>query len=154
MLLTQFILLLSCSTALLTEKKPQSSKPKQKPSLPKEQKAPCSISNVQSKSIMAVLLQDYDKAANPSRGVLDVQAEVICHLPSPKAFPPFQTQITVQDISSISEITSSFVVDLWFSQIWSDPRLVYSHLSCKSNLSLDESLAQKLWTPNLCFINR
>ncbi|KAL3076761.1 hypothetical protein niasHS_011498 [Heterodera schachtii] len=90
----------------------------------------------QSKSIMAVLLQDYDKASNPTGGVIEVQAE-----------------ITVQDISSLSETSSSFVVDLWFSQIWSDPRLVYSHLSCKSNLSLDESLAQQLWTPNLCFIN-
>uniref|UniRef100_A0A914I2J3 Neurotransmitter-gated ion-channel ligand-binding domain-containing protein n=1 Tax=Globodera rostochiensis TaxID=31243 RepID=A0A914I2J3_GLORO len=76
------------------------------------------------------------QSVQPTGGVIEVHAE-----------------ITVQDISSLSETSSSFVVDLWFSQIWSDPRLIYSHLSCKSNLSLDESLAERLWTPNLCFIN-
>ncbi|KAI1711294.1 neurotransmitter-gated ion-channel ligand binding domain-containing protein [Ditylenchus destructor] len=101
-----------------------------------EQEQRCRQYSPQSKSIMATLLQDYDKATFPSNHTIDVQAEV-----------------TIQDISSLSEITSSFIADLWFSQIWSDPRLVYSHLSCKTNISLDESIAHQLWTPNLCFIN-
>ncbi|VDM42813.1 unnamed protein product [Toxocara canis] len=99
----------------------------------------CEELGSQRKSIMKTLLADYDKAAFPAGSAIDVQAEA--------GF------VTIQDIGSLSEITSSFIVDLWFSQIWNDPRLVYSHLSCKANLSLDESVAQKLWTPNVCFIN-
>lgn len=40
------------------------------------QQEACSMQSSQSKSIMAVLLQDYDKASNPSGSVIDVQAEV------------------------------------------------------------------------------
>ncbi|KAF7637912.1 Ligand-gated ion channel 50 [Meloidogyne graminicola] len=106
----------------------------------KNKKQLCSnIPSSQGKSLMAQLLKDYDKANKPNGEIIDVQVK--------------KKKVTIQDISSISEISSSFIVDLWFSQIWSDPRLSYSHLSCKSNLSLDESLAQKIWTPNLCFIN-
>uniref|UniRef100_A0A915CTN8 Neurotransmitter-gated ion-channel ligand-binding domain-containing protein n=1 Tax=Ditylenchus dipsaci TaxID=166011 RepID=A0A915CTN8_9BILA len=47
-----------------------------------------------------------------------------------------RAEVTIQDISSLSEISSSFIADLWFSQI-----------------CLDESIAHQLWTPNLCFIN-
>jgi hypothetical protein len=53
----------------------------------------------------------------------------------------------------LSEITASFVADLWFSQIWDDARLVYAHFSNRQNISLDEAIAQRLWTPNLCFVN-
>ncbi|MFH4974217.1 hypothetical protein AB6A40_000926 [Gnathostoma spinigerum] len=90
----------------------------------------------QRKSIMKTLLKGYDKATFPLSDPIDVEAEV-----------------TIQDIGSLSAKTATFVVDLWYSQIWTDPRLVYSHLSPQKNLSLDGAVAQKLWTPNVCFVN-
>uniref|UniRef100_A0AC35U5T1 Neur_chan_LBD domain-containing protein n=1 Tax=Rhabditophanes sp. KR3021 TaxID=114890 RepID=A0AC35U5T1_9BILA len=98
--------------------------------------ANCGIETSQKQSILGELLKDYDKSATPSNGSIAVESEV-----------------TIQDISSISEVTSSFIVDLWFSQVWVDPRLRYSHLSCKSNISLDESISRKIWTPNIGFSN-
>ncbi|VDN59966.1 unnamed protein product [Dracunculus medinensis] len=89
-------------------------------------------------SIMKTLLANYDKFIFPTNQSTNVIVEKI---------------VTVQDISLLSEITSSFIVDLWFSQIWEDPRLIYSHLSCKKNLSLDDSIVNRLWTPNICFID-
>lgn len=46
------------------------------PTIAEEHDGACSMQSSQSKSIMAVLLQDYDKASNPSGSVIDVQAEV------------------------------------------------------------------------------
>jgi hypothetical protein len=63
-------------------------------------------------------------------------------------------ELTVQDFSSISESTSSFATDVWFSAIWLDRRLRFDHLSpCQMNLSLDHRMEEKIWSPNVCFVN-
>uniref|UniRef100_A0A0K0EHS1 Neurotransmitter-gated ion-channel ligand-binding domain-containing protein n=1 Tax=Strongyloides stercoralis TaxID=6248 RepID=A0A0K0EHS1_STRER len=63
-------------------------------------------------------------------------------------------ELTVQSITEISEFSSSFSADIWFSQIWKDIRLEYgSNNYCLTNLSLSAHNLQHLWTPNVCFIN-
>lgn len=64
-----------------------------------------------------------------------------------------QDAIQVKHDQEFSKLRNNFVPSQHHSLSRSDPRLIYSNLSCRSNLSLDESLAQRLWTPNLCFIN-
>lgn len=60
----------------------------------------------------------------------------------------------VQSFTEISEFTSSFRADVWFSQIWVDPRLNFlEHHLCLSNLSMSWQTLDKIWTPNVCFAN-
>ncbi|VDN06886.1 unnamed protein product [Thelazia callipaeda] len=63
-------------------------------------------------------------------------------------------EVTVQSITEISEITSSFKADIWFSQIWHDRRLDFRHFNyCLTNLSLAAHKLPHLWTPNVCVVN-
>lgn len=74
-------------------------------------------------------------------------------------------EVWVQEITTISDITSDFQVSILFiplilkldayvSEQWMDPALRYSDMNpCKRNLSLNSYLLEKLWTPNSCFIN-
>src|SRR5689334_7844238 len=66
-----------------------------------------------------------------------------------------QIQIWVQEISSISELTSDFEIDLYLNEIWLDPSLAYGHMNpCKKeNITIDRSFYERLWTPNTVFIN-
>lgn len=59
-------------------------------------------------------------------------------------------ELTVQSITEISEFSSSFKADVWFSQIWTDPRMDFSsHNYCLTNLSLSAHKLPNLWTPNV-----
>ncbi|VDK48480.1 unnamed protein product [Anisakis simplex] len=65
-----------------------------------------------------------------------------------------QVEVWVQEITTISDITSDFQLDIYISEMWLDPALDYSWMDpCKYNLSLNSVLLEKLWTPNSCFIN-
>lgn len=89
------------------------------------------------KYLIAELQKDYDKNTLPTPNPVNVIVE-----------------LTVQDITEISEISSSFKADVWFSQIWLDNRLNFeSHNYCLTNLSLGAHKLPELWTPNVCLVN-
>uniref|UniRef100_A0A0N4VPX8 Neur_chan_LBD domain-containing protein n=1 Tax=Enterobius vermicularis TaxID=51028 RepID=A0A0N4VPX8_ENTVE len=63
-------------------------------------------------------------------------------------------ELTIQSIREISEFSSSFKADVWFSQIWHDPRLDFQAKNlCLTNLSLSAHQLPNFWTPNVCFAN-
>ncbi|CAI4231819.1 unnamed protein product [Auanema sp. JU1783] len=63
-------------------------------------------------------------------------------------------EITIQDISDISAITGTFVIDFWISAIWLDQRLSFEQYDpCRKNLSLDHDMEPRLWSPNVCIVN-
>ena len=77
----------------------------------------------------------------------------------------------LQDISDISAISGTFVIDFWISAIWQDSRLEFAHVDpCRKNLSLDHDMEPRLWwagippsakfpfpnshrSPNVCIVN-
>lgn len=83
------------------------------------------------------LLKDYDKTVVPA-----TNSSVLT-----------QVEVTIQDIQAVSDITSSFQADIFYSQLWTDPRLRFDNLTCVTNLSLDESVIQQLWTPKVALSN-
>ncbi|WKY00494.1 hypothetical protein Q1695_014941 [Nippostrongylus brasiliensis] len=86
--------------------------------------------------ILSTIMQNYNRHKIPG-GQVEVKVEV-----------------WVQEITTISDITSDFQLDIYISEMWLDPALDYSALNpCKYNLSLNSVLLEKLWTPNSCFIN-
>ncbi|KAK6056923.1 Neurotransmitter-gated ion-channel ligand binding domain protein [Cooperia oncophora] len=44
--------------------------------------------------------------------------------------------------------------NLYINEFWEDPALDFDYMNpCKSNISFDDKVLQKLWIPNTCFIN-
>uniref|UniRef100_A0A8R1YAF0 Uncharacterized protein n=1 Tax=Pristionchus pacificus TaxID=54126 RepID=A0A8R1YAF0_PRIPA len=90
-----------------------------------------------SEYIKEILTSSYNKNSVPSK--LNTTSVII--------------EFGIQNIESINEITSSFTVDVLFSQIWTDKRLAFDQYDCITNISLDYTLVEKIWTPNVCFVN-
>lgn len=87
-------------------------------------------------TILKHILQGYNRHKVPGGGV-EVSVEV-----------------WVQEITTISDITSDFTLDIYISEQWLDEALAYERLNpCKRNISLNSDVLEKLWTPNSCFIN-
>ncbi|OZC10436.1 Neurotransmitter-gated ion-channel ligand binding domain protein [Onchocerca flexuosa] len=60
----------------------------------------------------------------------------------------------VQEVTAVSELTQDFEIDLYINEFWEDPALIFDFMDpCKTNISFDEKVLQKLWIPNTCFIN-
>lgn len=65
-----------------------------------------------------------------------------------------EVEVWVQEVTTISDITSDFNLDIYISERWYDPELRYADMKpCKHNLSLTYKTFDKIWTPNSCFIN-
>ncbi|CAI4225552.1 unnamed protein product [Auanema sp. JU1783] len=63
-------------------------------------------------------------------------------------------EMWVQEVTSVSELTQDFEIDLYMNEYWTDPGLAYSSLNpCQGNLSFDWTVLQNIWTPNTCFVN-
>lgn len=91
-----------------------------------------------SKVVLEEIMRSYDPNVVPSATGVDVEVDVI-----------------IQAISSVSEISASFTTDLLFSQIWTDPGLRYDHITgCLENITLSHRMIDKIWVPNVCFVNR
>lgn len=71
------------------------------------------------------------------------------------AHPVFvRVDMWVQEVTAVSELTQDFEIDLYINEFWEDPALVFDFMNpCKSNISFDDKVLQKLWIPNTCFIN-
>ncbi|KAI6177863.1 Neur-chan-LBD domain-containing protein [Aphelenchoides bicaudatus] len=88
--------------------------------------------------ILENILHGYDKFKIPGGGHVKVNVE-----------------IWVQEVSKIIEITSEFELDIYVTEMWVDPNLVFHHMNpCKYNISVDGAkVLEKIWNPSSCFVN-
>lgn len=96
----------------------------------------CSKPRLTPAAILDVIMANYSR--------YERESEVFRPRKSSRSLPsgtpvPVQVEVTVQDVMELSVLSNSFTADIWFSSIWYDPRLAYSHLdNCRQNLSFDD----------------
>ncbi|CAD6198139.1 unnamed protein product [Caenorhabditis auriculariae] len=77
--------------------------------------------------VVRLLLLDYNKHKLPEKRGVTVNVE-----------------FWIQEITSISEMTNDFELEMYINEMWVDPKLQFVHLpSCKANLSLDQATLSK-----------
>ncbi|KAL3068489.1 hypothetical protein niasHT_030780 [Heterodera trifolii] len=109
----------------------------QQKQLRKDAKCDHTDSSEKAQDLAIILMRNYSRNALPEPSPVHVDVE-----------------ITIQDISDISAISGTFVMDFWISAIWQDTRLQFEHLDpCRRNLSLDHDIEPRLWSPNVCIVN-
>uniref|UniRef100_A0A915HFR3 Neurotransmitter-gated ion-channel ligand-binding domain-containing protein n=1 Tax=Romanomermis culicivorax TaxID=13658 RepID=A0A915HFR3_ROMCU len=65
-----------------------------------------------------------------------------------------ELEVHVQEISEVSESRSSFVLDLFVSEIWTDERLAFDKRQvCRSNITIKTEFRSRIWSPGTCMIN-
>ncbi|VDM41242.1 unnamed protein product [Toxocara canis] len=97
----------------------------------------CTKNVTKAQDLAQLIMQNYSRNALPDPTPVNVIVE-----------------ITIQDISDISSLAGTFIIDFWISAIWMDSRLQFFHLDpCRRNLSLDHDMEPKLWSPNVCVVN-
>ncbi|KAL3102242.1 hypothetical protein niasHS_003651 [Heterodera schachtii] len=108
--------------------------------------------------------QQQQERATPKRRNCTNQVQIIDRLLNGTGYNKYRipeengVDVTIefwlQAITSISEITNDFEMDIYINEMWLDPALNFEHMSpCKQNLTLSHQVLEKLWTPNSCFIN-
>uniref|UniRef100_A0A183C9H1 Neur_chan_LBD domain-containing protein n=1 Tax=Globodera pallida TaxID=36090 RepID=A0A183C9H1_GLOPA len=55
-------------------------------------------------------------------------------------------ELWIQEVTSVSELTQDFEIDLYVNEFWEDPGLSYDYLRpCKGNLSFDHTFLRTIW---------
>jgi len=118
----------------------------------------CPVNAMKEGQIVREILANYTKQLPEGEDAVSVEVEMhvqvnvyLCNFMQTS----FANSITtLQDISSLNELTSDFEIDILFSQLWHDPGLSFlNYPACKRNITMESKYLEKIWTPNTCIIN-
>uniref|UniRef100_A0A915KFF2 Neurotransmitter-gated ion-channel ligand-binding domain-containing protein n=1 Tax=Romanomermis culicivorax TaxID=13658 RepID=A0A915KFF2_ROMCU len=65
-----------------------------------------------------------------------------------------ELEVHVQEIGEVSESCSSFVLDLFVSEIWTDKHLAFDKCQvCRLNIRIKTEFRSRIWLLGMCMIN-